>query len=187
MAARWHPRELRDYDFEIAHQMDNLKLGIIIAVLCCLVLPLTAEETPAPGGASGPVAKIKEEEKSTMQNSCQYGADGKVRKTPIGEQPEGGGKLSVSPPDASGMVQVGIRDYLKSGDSVTIDVNAAAGSLSGMAIAACMERAKDAVRPKVGLGTFDDGTIYTATIHLDVEARELAIDIENSGYKKLGS
>ena len=36
------------------------------------------------------------------------------------------------------------------------------------------------------MGTLDDGTIYAENTHLDVEAENLAIAIENSGYKKLG-
>jgi hypothetical protein len=96
------------------------------------------------------------------------------------------GKLSVTPPDAKGMVNVVIGDYLKPGDSVTIEVNAAADRLSGMAISTFTESAKDTVELKVSLGTFTDGTIYPATIHLDVAAQNLAVAIENSGYKQLG-
>ncbi len=62
------------------------------------------------------------------------------------------------------MVHLVIRDYLKAGDSVT----------------------KDAVGLKISMGTFTDGTICTEKIHLDVAAQNLAVAIENSGYKKLG-
>jgi len=181
-----------------------------------------------------PVVSVKGEEKSRTQNSCYYGADGKVQRTPMGEPPadSGGrkkrglrgkiveskkedmtesmqeaiglvkqylppdptkieaakqaGKLSVSPPDAKGNVQLVIKDYLKAGDSLAIDLNAATNSLAGMSVSTFTDSAKDAVGLNVTLGALADGTIYTEAIHLDVEAQHLAVAIENSGYRKLG-
>ena len=81
--------------------MNCLRLGFIIAVLCCLVTPFAAQEAPAPAGETDHVANVKQslqasmaalrqyewvettvvsvkgDEKSRTQNSCQYGADGK--------------------------------------------------------------------------------------------------------------
>jgi hypothetical protein len=237
--------------------MNGRKLASIFTMVCCLATPIAAQEDSAPAGETDHVANVKQslktsmaalrqyewvettvvsvkgEEKSRKQNACQYGADGKVQKTPIGATRDSGGKkkrglrgrvakkkkaemtesmkeavalvkqyvppdperieaakeagkLSVTPPDAKGMVHVVIRDYLKSGDSVTIDLNAAADRLSGMAISTFTESAKDAVGLKVSLGTLTDGTIYPATIQLDVAAQKLGVAIENSGYEKLG-
>lgn len=231
--------------------MSHRKHLLTLAIACLLVTPLVSQE------ASDQVAKMKQslqssmaalrqyewvetmvisvkgDEKSRTQNSCQYGADGKVQKTPIGEPQEASGKkprgirgkvaakkkgemsdamkeaaglikqyvppdparieaakqagnLSVSPPDAKGMVKVVIRDYLKQGDSVSIDVNAADSRLTGMAISTFMDKEKDTVGLKVGLGTLTDGTIYPEKIRLDVASQNLAINIENSGYNKLG-
>ena len=84
------------------------------------------------------------------------------------------------------MVKLVIRDYLKTGDSMTIDLNAATDRLSGLAVSTFTDSAKDAVKMNVSMGTLDDGTIYAENTHLDVEAENLAIAIENSGYKKLG-
>jgi hypothetical protein len=235
--------------------MNCLRLGFIIAIVCCLVAPLAAQQAPA-GGADHAakvkqslqasmaalrtyewvettVVSVKGDEKSRTQKSCLYGADGKVQKTPIGEpaqssgkKPRGlrgkvakkkkaemsesmqeavglikqyippdparieaakqAGKLSVNPPDAKGMVHLVIRDYLKQGDSVTLAINAAADQFSGMAVSTFTEKEKDTVGLKVSMGSFADGTVYPATIHLDVAAQNLAVAIENSGYKKLG-
>jgi len=229
----------------------------MIATACCLVTPLAAQEvTPAADRedhaanvkqslqasmaalrqyewVETTVVSVKGDEKSRTQNSCQYGADGKVMKTPMGEPAESSGKkprgvrgrvaknkkeemsdsmkeavglvkqylppdperieaakqagkLSVSPPDGNGMVHLVIRDYLKEGDSVTIDLNAAADRLSGLAVSTYTEKAKDTVGLKVSMGALADGTIYSETIHLDVASQNLAVAIENSGYKKLG-
>lgn len=237
--------------------MKVLKMMLVATVGLGLVMPLAAQQTAESSGKTDHVANVKQslqasmaalrqyqwvettaisvkgDEKSRTQNSCQYGADGKVQKTPMGEPPESSGKkqrgvrgrvakkkkaemsesmkeavglikqyvppdperietakqagkISVSPPDAQGMVQVVIRDYLKEGDSLTINVNAADDRLSGMAVATFMESAKDTVGLNVSMGALPDGTIHPAKIHLDVAAQKLAVAIENSGYTKLG-
>jgi hypothetical protein len=96
------------------------------------------------------------------------------------------GRLSVTPPDATGRAAVLIKDYLKAGDSLTIDLNVATNTISGVTVATFTDSAKDKVGLKVSWGSFPDGTVYVATIHLDVASQNLAVAIENSGYKKLG-
>jgi hypothetical protein len=179
------------------------------------------------------VVSIKGEEKSRTQNSCYYGADGQVQKTPIAAAPagdsksqrgvrgrvaenkkeemsasmqeavglvkqyvppdpariqaaQGAGKLTTTPPDPQGHVQVVIKDYLKAGDSLTIDLNAATNVITGVTVATFTESAKDAVGLKVTFGSLPDGTVYAAAIQLDVAAENLAVVIQNSGYKKAG-
>jgi len=97
------------------------------------------------------------------------------------------GKLTVTPPDAQGNVQIVIKDYLKAGDSLALSANAATDRIGGVTVATFTDSAKDAVELKVAFGAFADGTVYPATIQLDVAAQKLAVAIENSGYKKLGN
>lgn len=179
------------------------------------------------------VVSYKGEEKSRTQNSCVYGADGKVQKTPIaapakdeGKQPKGlrgkvvankkedmsdamkeavalvkqyvppdpariqaakeAGRVTVTPPDPKGQVQVVIKDYVKAGDSLTLDVNAARDRISGVTVATFTDSAKDVVDLKVAFSAFADGTVYPATINLQVAAQNLAVAVDNSDYKKLG-
>jgi len=173
---------------------------------------------------------LKGEEKSRTQNSCQYGADGEVQKTPIGDAPQGKsprgvrgriaknkkegitdsiqeavavvkqyvppdpariqaakdeGRLSVQPPDSKGRAAVVIDDYLKAGDSLILELDAAGNRLSGMTISTYAEKAKDAIGMKVSFGKLDEVPIYPATIQLDVAASNVTVVIENSGYTKL--
>ncbi|HEV8200673.1 MAG TPA: hypothetical protein VGS03_11690 [Candidatus Polarisedimenticolia bacterium] len=97
------------------------------------------------------------------------------------------GRVSVTPPDPAGQVRLVIKDYLKPGDSLTLDANAASDRISGLTVATFTEKAKDAVGLKVSFGAFADGTVYPSQIQLDVAAQNLAIAIENSGYRKVGS
>ena len=95
------------------------------------------------------------------------------------------GKVSVTPPDASGQVKVVIKDYLKPGDSLTIDVNAATDRMAGMTVATFTDK-KEPVGLKVAWGALPEGWVYPAKIQLDVPAQKLGVAIENSGYKKIG-
>ena len=96
------------------------------------------------------------------------------------------GKLSLVPPDDQGNVRVKISDYLKAGDSLSIDLNVAKNVISGMTVASFTDKVKDAVRLNVAFSSLADGTIYASQIHLEVASENLAVDIKNSGYKKLG-
>ena len=233
------------------------RFGVTVAFLLSVASPIAAQQPAAPGGTDHVAAvkqslaqsaaalrqyqwvettavSIKGEEKSRTQNTCYYGADGKVQKTPIAAAPasdsrdkrgvrgkivenkkedisesakeavalvkqyvppdpariqaaKDAGKLSVVPPDPQGRAQVVIKDYVKAGDSLTIDVNAVTDVISGVTVATFTDSAKDAVALKVSFGALPDGTVYAAAIHLDVAAQNLAVAIENSGYKKAGN
>ncbi|MGZ6134886.1 MAG: hypothetical protein ACXWK9_10530 [Myxococcaceae bacterium] len=232
-------------------------IGVLAALSLCAIGPAAAQAPPpaaAPAKDHGTAIKenlqkslaalrqyqwvettvvsMKGEEKSRTQDSCYYGADGKVQKTPIGAPPppakekrgikgkvvenkkeevsdavkqavalvkqyvppdpakiqaaKAAGKLSVSPPDPTGKVQLVIKDYLKPGDSLTLAANAATDQITGMVVNTYTDSAKDAVGLKVGFGSFADGTVYPAKINLDIASQQLGIAIENSGYKKAG-
>ena len=94
------------------------------------------------------------------------------------------GKVAVNPPDAQGKVQMVIKDYLKAGDSLTIDLNAAANTLAGLTVASFTDKEKNAVGLKVSFGALADGAIYPANIALDVKEQNMNVAITNGGYKK---
>jgi len=95
------------------------------------------------------------------------------------------GRVAVTPPDAAGQVRLVIKDYLKAGDSLTLDVNAVSDRISGLTVATFTDK-KDPVGLKVSFGAFPDGIVYPAQVQLDVAAEKLAVSIENTGYKKVG-
>jgi hypothetical protein len=97
------------------------------------------------------------------------------------------GRLTLTPPDAKGQVRVAIKDYLKAGDSLTIDLNVATDRISGIKVATFTDSVKDVVDLKVALGAFTDGTVFAEKIQLDVASQNLGVAIENSGYKKMGN
>jgi hypothetical protein len=227
-------------------------------ILCVSAVPGTAQQpAAAPAGKPDHVAAVKAslqngmaalrqyewtettavslkgEEKSRTQNSCRYGPDGTVLKTPLTapteqkKSPRGvrgkivenkkediseavkeavalvkqyvppdaariqaakeAGKLTMTPPDAKGMVRVVIKDYLKPGDSITLDLNVATDQLAAMMVSTFTDSAKDAVTLRVGFAAFPDGSVFSGTTHLEVASQKLSVDITNSGHKKLGT
>jgi hypothetical protein len=95
------------------------------------------------------------------------------------------GRLTLTPPDPKGNVVVVIKDYLKPGDSLTINLNTAAGLLTGLAVSTFTD-AKEAVGLKVTMSALPDGTVYAAQTNLDVTSQKMTVKIENSGYRKVG-
>jgi len=95
------------------------------------------------------------------------------------------GRVMVSVPDPAGIVRLVIKDYLKAGDSMTLEVKGASDVISGVTIATFNDK-KEPVGLKVAFGALPEGTIHPAKIQLDVPAQNLTVMIENSNYKKLG-
>ena len=157
----------------------------------------------------------KGEVKSQKEQRCYYGADGTLQKLPIGDpQPpeEAGGRgrlrerlvekkkdeiqeymeraaksngnVALRPGDA-GRVRVEITNYIKSGDMMAIDVDAAANRLLGLSVNTYMDTPDDTVTLAVKLGTLDDGTTYTAQTTLDAKAKEMQVVIQNTGYRPM--
>jgi hypothetical protein len=146
-----------------------------------------AEDSKKKRGLRGKIVENKKEEISESMKEAVALVKQYVPPDPAHIQAaKDTGRLSVTPPDAKGMVAVVIKDYLKVGDSLTITVNAATDTISGLTVATFTDSAKDAVGLKVSWGSFPDGTVYAAAIHLDVASQNLAVAIENTGYKKLG-
>lgn len=96
-----------------------------------------------------------------------------------------GGKVTANPA-GPGLVRLEFPDYLKPGDRLTIDVDAAANQLRGLTVASYLDKAEDAVTLGVQLGTLADGTSYTAQTTLDAAAKNIRVVIQNAGHHPLG-
>ncbi len=94
------------------------------------------------------------------------------------------GNVALRPGDA-GRVRVEITNYIKSGDMMAIDVDAAANRLLGLSVNTYMDTPDDAVTLAVKFGTLDDGTTYTAQTTLDAKAKEMQVVIQNTGYRPM--
>lgn len=100
------------------------------------------------------------------------------------------GNVSVSTPDPDGAIKVIIKNYLKAGDEVTIDIDGTKNTLKGFGISSYVGDAtakeKGPVTGKIGYAALPDGTLYPAKETVEISAQGLSIDVQNSGYKKQG-
>jgi hypothetical protein len=95
------------------------------------------------------------------------------------------GRISLTPQDSAGRLKLMITDYLKPGDTMTLNLDSARNALLGVEVATFMEKSKDTIALTVDLGALPDGTIYPATVVLDVKSQDLSINISNGEHKKL--
>jgi hypothetical protein len=144
-------------------------------------------EVEKKGGLRGKVAEKKKGEisdatKEAMALMKQYVPPDPARI----EAAKVAGRVLVSVPDPAGLVHVVIKDYMKAGDSITLDVNAASDRLSGVTVATFTEK-KEPVGLKIMFDAMADGTIHPAKTQLDIPSQNLTIATENSNYKKAGT
>jgi hypothetical protein len=94
------------------------------------------------------------------------------------------GKVAVRPGE-SGHTRLEFTDYIKPGDRLTIDVDAAASRLLGLTVASYLDAPDDAVTLNVEFGALADGTSYTAKTTLDAKAKQITVVTQNSGYRPI--
>jgi len=147
-----------------------------------------AGDSKSPRGVRGKVVANKKEEISDSMKEAIALVKQYVPPDPARLQAaKDAGRVTLNPPDAQGNMTMVVKDYLKTGDSLTIALNAATDRLGGIKVATFTDKAKDAVNLNVTMGAFPDGTVYAGTIGLEVKAQNMTVAIDNSGYQKVRS
>jgi len=152
--------------------------------------PPAAQPAPASGGGRrGRLkAQIVENKKDDMKEYMERAAALVQQYVPPKpddiQRAKDAGKVTAGPAGA-GLVRLEFADYLKPGDRLSIDVDAAANQLRGLTVASYLDEAKDAVALAVQLGTLGDGTSYTAQTTLDAAAKNIRVVIQNAGHRPL--
>jgi len=93
-----------------------------------------------------------------------------------------GGRLSAIP-QAGGKVRLEMKQYLKPGDALTIDLDTAANRLLGLGVNSYLDKPEDVVTLAVQMNTLPDGALYAAQTTLDATAKNIQVVITNSGHK----
>jgi len=96
------------------------------------------------------------------------------------------GKISLDMPGAGKGARVNFHDYAKPGDVLAVEVDPPSNRLMGLRVATYLDDPKDAVTLDVRFSTLQDGTGYPATEVLVAKAKDLSVNITNSGYRKVG-
>jgi hypothetical protein len=91
------------------------------------------------------------------------------------------GRVAVTP--QGGKVHVAISQYLKPGDSLTIDMDAAAKTIAGLGVNSYLDTKDDVVTLAVQMNTLPDGALYAGQTTLDAKAKNITVVIQNSGHR----
>ena len=86
-------------------------------------------------------------------------------------------------PQAGGKVRLVISQYLKPGDSLTIDLDPATNSILGLGVNSYLDTKDDVVTLAVQMSSLPDGAIYAGQTTLDANAKKIAVVIQNSGHR----
>jgi len=97
------------------------------------------------------------------------------------------GKVTLQPmPGAGKRLWLAFADYLKPGDRLAVDMNLATSQLLGVRVSSYLDTPEDPVSLNATFATFTDGkTSYAKQVMLDAPAKQLQVEVQNSGYRKL--
>jgi hypothetical protein len=86
-------------------------------------------------------------------------------------------------PQAGGTVRVEMKQYLKPGDLLAIDLDPAANRLLGLSVNSYVDKPDEPVTLAVQMATLPDGALYAGKATLDAKAKNIQVVITNSGHR----
>jgi hypothetical protein len=95
------------------------------------------------------------------------------------------GRVSVDVLDPGRRVRVNIRSFKLQGDTVAVEFDIAANRPLGIKISTYLQDPSQGVQLTAGMGQLADGTTYAANITLDAAAKNLRVNVQNGGHRKL--
>ena len=95
------------------------------------------------------------------------------------------GHIAVNP-QAGGKVRLVISQYLKPGDSLTIDMDPATNKILGLGVNSYLDTKDDVVTLTVQMSSLPDGAIYAGQTTLEAKAKHITVVIQNSGHRPVG-
>ncbi|HOC01472.1 MAG TPA: hypothetical protein PKM43_22315 [Verrucomicrobiota bacterium] len=102
------------------------------------------------------------------------------------EKTKQAGKVSVSPqPDQRSRLP--FSDYLKPGDRLALDVDLGSNRPVEAKVLTYLDSKEELVSLDVKFGTLDNNGVHATTTELDAPSKSLAVDLQNSGYRRTGN
>jgi len=140
----------------------------------------------SPGGMKGKIAAKKKGEMTEYMKQAaglvhQYVPPDSQRIQAV----KAAGGLSVNP-TGPGAAQIELRNYLKSGDTLSLNLDTASNSIQAINVNSYLESQKDdAITMSVTFARLGDGVSYPANIVLNAPAKKVQVKIQNSNYEKV--
>jgi hypothetical protein len=92
------------------------------------------------------------------------------------------GRIATNP-QAGGAVRLVISQYLKPGDSLSIDLDPKAGRVLGLGVTSYLDTNDDVVTLAVQMNALPDGAIFAGQTTLEAKAKNITVVIQNSGHR----
>ena len=140
----------------------------------------------SPGGMKGKIAAKKKGEMTEYMKQAAGLVHQYVPPDPQRIQAvKAAGGLSVSP-TGPGASRLEFRNYLKSGDTLSLNLDTASNSIQAINVNSYLESQKDdPITMSVTFARLGDGLSYPANIVLDAPAKKVQVKIHNSNYEKV--
>ena len=150
--------------------------------------PAAAEADSGRGGRRGGRVKEKvvENKKDEMQEYMKNAAaliHAYVPPDPAKIQAAKDAGRVAATPQAGGAVRLVISQYQLPGDTFTIDLSPAAGTLLGLAVNSYLDKKEDTITLDVKMNTLADGALYAAQTTLEAKAKNITVVIQNTGHR----
>jgi len=136
-------------------------------------------------GLRGKIAEAKKEEltdymKEAMNLVHQYVPPDPARILAVKDA----GKVALQLLEPGRRARLIFSDYLKRGDSLSIDVDPTSNRLLALNVNSYLDSDKEPVTLVVTFGSLNDGTTYASEMVLDAKGKNLNVTVQNSGYRK---
>ena len=92
------------------------------------------------------------------------------------------GRIAMNP-QAGGAVRLVISQYLKPGDTLSIDLDPEVNKLLGLGVTSYLDTKDDVVTLAVQMASLPDGALYAGQTTLDAKAKNITVVIRNSGHR----
>lgn len=159
-----------------------------------LKIPVNTGEEKKSGGPRGllPIGRIaKRVAKRKQENLIEYmqSVSALVQSyvppdANLIQQSINAGNFSANMVEPGRRIQLEFRNYIKSGDSLKVNIELPTNRLLGLEISSYLESQKDAVQLDVVMDVLPDGTIYTSKTTLNAPAEKITVIIENTDYRR---
>jgi hypothetical protein len=92
------------------------------------------------------------------------------------------GRVAANP-QPGGKVSLVISQYLKPGDSLTIDMDTAANKVLSLGVNSYLDTKEDVVTLAAQMSSLPDGAIYASQTTLEAKAKNITVVVQNSGHR----
>ncbi len=149
-------------------------------------VPVSASPPPKEKfGLRGMIAEHKKEELTDYMKSAVALVSNYIPPNPERlEAAKAAGMVSLDVPAPGQAARLNFGSYLKPGDRMSVEIDPASIQLTALRVASYLDDPQDAVDLDVRFASLDDGTRYPSTEVLFAKAKNLVVNVTNSGYRK---